>query len=557
MTATYLRFFNTFRTFAGPRFWIVLALITLGALTEGAGLVLLLPVLQLMSENAPTGPSLWVVTQLAAIGVETLDQQLACLLIIVVGLIILRAVLGWVHAVYVVQIEIAFLNHLRLSLFSGLAHSEWATLSHLRHKDAQSSLFLDLGRLSQATTNTMRSLVSSIIVIVQVAVAAVIAPALTLLVLGVGVVCAGFAPVLMRRAAKVGQSQTNAGRAFSDQILQFFSALKLMKIQREEDQYIAFFRTSQEHMGEQLVAYSRNTASFQALFQIAMAVLLGVAIALGVFVLDTQFSVLAAVVVIIARASGPAIQVMRTLQSIAYAMPAFASYEAMINGLPTNHIHSASMPSAPTGPARVTATDLTYAHATGSEPQVNALSFDILPGQIAAITGPSGSGKTTVLDLICGILTPTSGGIDVTGATGSAAHIAYVTQETLLFDITIRENLTFGLDDVTEPEIEQCLRDVGAWDMVQRQEHGLDTRCGQGGRLFSGGERQRLALARALLRKPGLLLLDEATSALDEESEASILGRIVALRGRTTVVIVTHRTVSDDVLDQTIPVSRS
>ncbi|MEM1302011.1 MAG: ABC transporter ATP-binding protein, partial [Pseudomonadota bacterium] len=466
MAATLLRFVGTFSTFAGSRFWAVLALIFAGALTEGVGLVLLLPVLQLMSEATPSGITLWLVTTLSAVGIETLHTQLAALIGLVTTLIILRAGLAWLRSIYLMQIEIDFVNHLRLTLFSSLAHARWPQLSGLQFGEAQNSLVQDLSRLSQATTSLMRSVVNGIVVTVQLMVSVLIAPGLTLIIIAIGTICALLLPRLMRKSQDYGQRQTRAGHAFHNHLLNFFSALKLMKIQKEEPHYIAFFQTRMLDLRTEMLGFVRNSAGFQLVFQITSAVLICVVMGLGIFVLDMQLSLLIAVVVIVARASGPAITVVRSMQATAYALPAFVAYEDMVQRLTHTGTHDqggSSGANSPSRPPRISATDLCFQHSDRSNTLVTNLTFDVEPGQIVSFAGPSGSGKTTLLDLISGLLEPTSGQISVTPHSqtgpGQPSGLAYVTQETVLFDISIRDNLTFGLsENVSEAQIEQVLR---------------------------------------------------------------------------------------------------
>lgn len=563
LMATYLRFFGTFRSYCGSRFWWVLTLVVAGALTEGVGLVLLLPVLQLMADGTPSGLTVWITDQLSAIGITALKSQLAALIALVGVLIILRSALGWLRAVYLMTLEIEFINHLRLNLFAGIAQLPWSRLNELRHDEAQNSLVEDLGRLSQATTTMMRSFVGSFLILVQLSVSLVIAPALTLVIVLMGISCAVIAPRLMRRSASYGQNLTKAGRAFHNQLLQFFSALKLMKIQRDEDRYIDFFRSRVDDMRDQIVGFNRHAATFQALFQIASACLLCLVLILGVFVLETPFAVLVTVVAIVARASGPALMLMRMLQITANSMPAFVAYEDLMNRFHrSRHTDQAVGTQDDTETPAVRFRSVSFAHGDSSAPILNDLSLEIKAGEIAAITGPSGSGKTTVFDLISGLLAPASGTVEVgnqdaRSLNGIDIPLAYVTQDTLLFDATVRENLMLGIDTVSDEQIFDALTFVGAADLVNRLPNRLDTRCGHDGQMFSGGERQRLALARALLRKPKLLLLDEATSALDAISEADILGRIAELRGAMTIILITHRPIPEGVVDQIFPLSKT
>ncbi|MAM54332.1 MAG: ABC transporter [Microbacterium sp.] len=196
----------------------------------------------------------------------------------------------------------------------------------------------------------------------------------------------------------------------------------------------------------------------------------------------------------------------------------------------------------------ITLAQVSHRYPGADEDSLHEIDLRIPAGQTVAFVGSSGSGKSTMLNLVLGFLRPTGGRIlldDVDmqelDLRTARRFVSVVPQESVLFEGTIRENIGYGLDDVSEELILQALADANALEFVQAQTHGLDTLVGERGARLSGGQRQRLAIARALIRDPRILLLDEATSALDPESEQLVkeaLGRLMA--GRTTL-IVAHR----------------
>ena len=153
-----------------------------------------------------------------------------------------------------------------------------------------------------------------------------------------------------------------------------------------------------------------------------------------------------------------------------------------------------------------------------------------------------------MLNLVIGFIRPTAGRILIDGHDMQAhdlrtyrRFLSVVPQESILFDGSVRENITYGLSAVRADTVEQALRDANAWEFVSRLPAGLNTPVGEKGARLSGGQKQRLAIARALIRNPRVLILDEATSALDTETEALIQEALVRLmRGRTTFVVA-HR----------------
>jgi ATP-binding cassette subfamily B protein len=184
----------------------------------------------------------------------------------------------------------------------------------------------------------------------------------------------------------------------------------------------------------------------------------------------------------------------------------------------------------------------------GTETALDGIDLRIAPGETVAVVGASGAGKSTLLNLLLGFLRPTTGAVLLDGQDSEEIDLrtyrrflSVVPQESVLFDGTVRENMTYWRTDVPDATVTAALRDANALDFVTQMPDGWDTVVGERGARLSGGQRQRLAIARALVRDPRVLLLDEATSALDGESERLVqeaLGRL--MRGRTTVVVA-HR----------------
>ncbi len=176
------------------------------------------------------------------------------------------------------------------------------------------------------------------------------------------------------------------------------------------------------------------------------------------------------------------------------------------------------------------------------------ISFTLHSGDCIAIVGPSGSGKSTIVNLIPRLWDPTSGSVtfDGTDVRDYTLHslrdeIGVVTQETYLFNGTIRENLRYAKPDATEEDMIRACRQANIYDFIEKQPEGLDTVVGNRGLKLSGGEKQRISIARALLKDPALLIFDEATSALDSISEAAIQAAINPLIEARTSILIAHR----------------
>jgi ATP-binding cassette subfamily B protein len=193
---------------------------------------------------------------------------------------------------------------------------------------------------------------------------------------------------------------------------------------------------------------------------------------------------------------------------------------------------------------------VTFTHQTASAPALTDVTFRVQRGETVAFVGPSGAGKSTLVKLLVGLYAPKSGRILYNGVESTRVNldrlrerIGLVTQETQLFSGSIRENLVFARPGASDAECLAVLRQAAADGLLHRADRGLDTVIGEGGMKISGGEKQRLAIARALLRKPHLLVFDEATSSLDSltEEEISRTMRAVAATSKVITVLIAHR----------------
>ena len=194
--------------------------------------------------------------------------------------------------------------------------------------------------------------------------------------------------------------------------------------------------------------------------------------------------------------------------------------------------------------------EVSFQHQTALHKAIDGISFSVKKGETIAFVGPSGSGKTTLMKLLVGLYRPKEGRIVYNGIDEQdinfedlRTQIGFVTQDTQLFSGTIKENLLFVAPQATEEDLQEALRKAATQNLLARAENGLDTVIGEGGLKLSGGEKQRLSIARALLRKPRLLIFDEATSALDSltEEEISKTIRQISLMGDQITILIAHR----------------
>jgi ATP-binding cassette, subfamily B, bacterial len=245
------------------------------------------------------------------------------------------------------------------------------------------------------------------------------------------------------------------------------------------------------------------------------------------------------------------------LQELGNIINVYRETEASLNvfegilAMPVERKPANPRPLPPDGSLRTLAFEgVTFQHQSASSPAVSDISFDVRRGQTIAFVGPSGAGKTTLVKLLVGLYPPATGRILYNGVASTDVdldalreRIGFVTQDTQLFSGTIRENLLFVNPSATDAECLDVLRQAASDSLLARADRGLDTVIGEGGVKVSGGEKQRLSIARALLRRPQLLVFDEATSSLDSLTEEGIVEtiRAVAAGGDAITILIAHR----------------
>jgi ATP-binding cassette subfamily C protein LapB len=247
------------------------------------------------------------------------------------------------------------------------------------------------------------------------------------------------------------------------------------------------------------------------------------------------------------RAMAPLAQLVALLMQYQNARLALKSLEETMKR-PTERTGETSFIHRPEIHGEIEFRDVTFGYAEGSEPALRNVSFKIRPGEHVVVLGRVGSGKTTLQKLILGLYAPTSGAVYIDGVdlrqldpADVRRNIGYVGQDTLLFYGSLRDNIAIGAPYADDRAVIEAAEMGGLAEFVNRHPHGFDMLIGERGESISGGQRQGVAIARAVLLDPPILLLDEPTSSMDFSSEEQLKGRLRSFTEHKTMIIVTHR----------------
>jgi ATP-binding cassette, subfamily C, bacterial len=529
----------------------LLSLLT--SLSEGFGILLIVPLVELISDGREATASVGH----ASVGFISLTPSL--LLTGFAALLIARALLQQWQQAEAAALQRKLIQDLRLSAMDAIVHAEWRWLSAQRIGEKSAVLLSDLARLGWGITHFLILLSAVISISVYLAVSIVLSWSATLLALGFGIMAYAAATQFRRRATMLGEAIGESNAALHQQIEETLSGIKLVKSLGGEKARIDALGEVLAAMEAQYQQIMVNAGAAKTMIDATSAVFLAV-LAYGALTwLHVPAERLLPLIIVFARFAPLIAGAQQGILSWLNAAPALGRVSRLIEEAASYAEPRASNTRMEVKTAiEIDAASFTYAGS--DQPAIANMSLTLPARSTTAITGPSGAGKSTLADLLSGLIKPDTGrllidGIEIDGPVRMdwRRSVAYIQQDTFFFDSTVAENLRLAKHLATDGEIQEVLARAAA-DFVYRRPKALYVRMGNGGKRFSGGERQRLALARALLATPALLILDEATSALDPETEAIVVAAVEALRGKTSIIVISHRPILGLTVDQHVVV---
>jgi len=442
---------------------------------------------------------------------------------------------------------------LRLELLQTLMAARWSHFTRLRTGSVANALATEAQRASTAFEHMAQVCGHLIECLIYLGLAFTISIPVTIGVIVAAGITLGGLHKLVNMSGRAGAKQTKFLKSLLTQVTDNLQAVKLLKATGRESLIEPLLESDTEQLNK---ALRRRVISREALRAIQEPVLVTslCTMLFIVWLLGTPFAEMVLLAALFIRTNTSSNKMQRRYQQTITEASALWSMREMIDAAiaDSETMTTGATPTLKKG-VEVRDVQITYDDAT----VLDGLSFSVPAGKITAILGGSGAGKTTTADLIMGLVRPNAGEVYIDGVPLGELDlrewrqlIGYVPQETLMLHDSVAKNVSLGDPNLTPEDIERALRDAGAWEFVSELPGGVECSVGERGMRLSGGQRQRIAIARALIHGAKLLVFDEATTALDPESEAFVLAAIEALRGRATVLAISHQPALTGVADR-------
>ncbi|HEX2092266.1 MAG TPA: ABC transporter ATP-binding protein [Longimicrobiaceae bacterium] len=538
----------------------VTALLALAGAVEGVGLLALLPLLESVG---PGGEASTPVGRAVAGALHRLGARPSpgALLAVIGAAVFAKAGLRWLAMAQVGSSVAAVAAELRLRLLRALLAARWSHFAGIPAGRVAGGLSRDAFWAALAYRDACAALAAALQLAAYAAAALLISWKLGVLALGAGIAVSAPLGLWVRVSRAAGVLQTGHSQALVTRAVDVLQAIKPIKAMGREEAYLSGLATETRGLRAAEEAHVRAAEGVRALQEPLLAVLvLGIlfaALSWGKVDLPTVL-VLA---VLFQRMVGRFHAVQSEYQAMAAASGAYAALETQIVEAERSREPAAGSLPAPPLASGIELAGVRFRH--GERPVLEDVTLHVPAGSFVAVVGPSGAGKTTLLDLLAGLREPDAGEVRVDGVplreidpAEWRRRLGYVPQESALLHESVLANVLLREPGLDAAAAERALAEAGAEELVASLPDGLRTRVGERGLRLSGGERRRLALARALVGRPRLLLLDEATAELDPVSAAAIGRTLRALRGRTTIVAVTHHPELADAADAVYALSR-
>jgi ATP-binding cassette subfamily C protein len=525
---------------------MTIGLLVVAGVAESMGLATLLPLIRIamdddQSDWEPSDLERAVQTWIEGMGIDLTFPSVS---LVFLSLLSLKAA-----AILTAKRRVGYqaartVTEMRLALLRGLLTARWSYFTQQPIGGLANSFGTEANRTEKAYSNLFLAIQQLVLTFSYVTVASALAWQLVVGAALGGAVMWGLMHGYVVFAGRAGRKQTRVTSSLLARVTDGLQSMRLLKATAQEDAIGPILAANTKDLKRSIKRQVLAKASLTALNEPLIGVFVIALIYYAKVALGMAMAELFVLVFAFARGLSTLNRVQARFQKTSIDASAVMALQEMIERAEANCEENTGTRQARLS-QKLELRDVSVHYE--DRPVLDHISLEIPVGRVTAILGESGAGKTTLVDTLTALTRPSVGDVYVDDVPMAEldinawrGQIGFVPQEVLMLNDTLRTNITLG-SEASDAEIEEALRAANAWEFVSELPEGLETGTGERGARFSGGQRSRLALARALLRKPSLLILDEATASLDGPSERAIWDALEALRGKMTIVAISHQ----------------
>jgi ATP-binding cassette subfamily C protein len=536
---------------------LTLSLMLFRSITAGVSLLLILPLLQVIGFSVGPNQAHGVEKTVAAVfHVLHLPLNLLTMLIIYVLVVCFIAMAAFIEQIISTKLQQHYIHHLRAYLYKQLLYIKWPFFMKQKIPNLLHCLTTQIQMISASNFQLLILLNNAIMLCVYTSMALLLSWEMTMIAVTCACLLLGIMLPLHRLTSQSGRYHLEQNHTIFQSITEQLSALKMIKGSGCEEKFANDIRCISLSLESQNRYLIFVTAATKLLYSVGSVLIFSILLYIAIGVLAVPLESLLLLLVVFSRLLPMVSNIQQNYQRILHQLPAYSEVKQLLQECAENQEHLDA--EVPVLNKEISLNSLSFSYHP-TQPILSNVSLTIKKNTTTAIMGPSGAGKSTLADLITGLLEPTLGTIcidshvlDATNKLAWRQSVAYVTQDVFLFNASIRDNLQLFCSKSSDDSLWTALKSAAADGFVASLEQGLDTVVGDRGIRLSGGECQRIALARALLSNPQLLVLDESTSSLDKQNMIKIQQALIQLRGKMTILIISHQTEMSQFADQSI-----
>jgi len=542
-----IRSFSHFFNYSPLRLTVLFLITLFQGFSQGITIVLLIPLLGLLDPGQSTDQtSGWTVHLNAMLKNTGLELNLGIILVLYTVCLLSVALLNYFQSTMQSKYQQDFSYETRRRLFKKIITSEWTFLNGKSKHNHIQVLTTEIPKMVNYYYYFLGLTSKLIFIAAHVILAMTISVRFTLFVVIIGLVVSLVLRRYINKARDIGNANIQVFRRMLKRIDDFWLTVKIAKVHQSEQFYYEKYEEANRQMLDNQYSQVKNRAIPQLLFTLAGVLTMVIIVYLGYTIVKLPLASLFVLILLFGRVFPQFSGLNNDLNMMVTNEASVRMVLEMDKDLEEKNFEANLTTEKIELKHQLEIRDLNFGYANQA-PLFEHFSLIIPAQKITGISGKSGCGKTTLIDIIAGLQETKALFVDGQMLTADKIglwrqSLGYLPQDSFFIDGTLRENLIWDTScNPSDEEILKTLKQVNAERLVFGQKDGLDTYIANYQYHFSGGERQRLALARVLLRKPKLLLLDEATSALDLENENQIMDCLSHLKKEVTIIFVTHR----------------